>query len=102
MTAVLLQQITKAVAAGEAAAEDVRLTRERLRRTEKPGTPDREEALEQALGEIDTAMRPIRSLLGKVVWEPVPEEQEDALRAASKQLGYERKQLKKMRRPDVV
>lgn len=61
------------------------------------GDPTRERAIEGALELIDEAMKPLRSMIGKLLWDPQPEEQDQALRAVSKRLQYERKQLKKMR-----
>ena len=73
-----------------------RLTREDIRRTQKPGDPDREERLDSILDEIDAAMKPVRSAIGAIAWGR--SEFEDQLRAVSQDLQYERRQLKKMKR----
>lgn len=73
-----------------------RLTREDIRRTQKPGDPDREVRLDKILAEIDDAMKPVRSAIGAIAWGKA--DFEDQLRSVSQDLQYERRQLKKMRR----
>lgn len=73
-----------------------RLTREDIRRTQKPGDPDREVRLEKIIADIDEAMKPVRSAIGAIAWGKADFEEE--LRTVSQALQYERRQLKKMRR----
>ena len=79
------------------AANGAATLRRRLRWKQKPGSRRREKQIADALEEIRRAMAPIRSLIGKAAWEEIP--QEPDLRAVSRRLQYERRQLKKMRRP---
>lgn len=92
-----LSEITRAVAEGEDAILDVAALRKRLRQSTKPGDATRERDIERALRSLDDAMRPIRRWIGRLPWDPQPEEQDRALRDVSQRLQYERKQLKKMR-----
>lgn len=96
---VKIEEITRAVRAGEEAAADAGALRDRLRYRTPRGDTGREHDIARAIDSINDAMRPLRSMMGKLVWDPVPDEQERALRAVSARLGYERKQLKKMRAP---
>jgi hypothetical protein len=86
--------------AAEAAAEAERAEelREELRWSVKPGDPEREERLAAQLSALDEVMRPVRSVLGRLAWSPLPEKADRALRSASAEVQYQRKQLKKMRR----
>lgn len=93
-----LDAVARAAQEGELTANQVRLTREDLRWSSKPGDDEREGAIAAALGQIDDAMRPIRHYLGRLSWDPIPESSERPLRESSGRLQYERKQLKKMRR----
>lgn len=70
-----------------------------LRRTTSPGQDSREKKIEGLLREINYAMEPVRSLIGKALREPLPGNAEDEIRELSQALQYERRQLKKMRRP---
>lgn len=90
--------LPEVVAAGDAALEAARATRQQLRGASEPGDADREHELEVALLSIDNAMRPIRRLIGLLVWVPVPAHPEKRLRQVSHDLGEERKKLKRMRR----
>lgn len=92
-----LSAITQAVATGEEVAEHARETREDLRWKSKRTDHDRQVRIDAAMEEIRYSMAPIRAEIGRLVWEPIPNEQERALRAVSRTLQYERKQLKKMR-----
>lgn len=92
-----LSTITRAVARGEEVTEEARSVREGLRWKSKRTDTDRRFKIESALEEIRHAMAPIRAEIGRLIWEPIPDEQERALRAVSQALQYERKQLKKMR-----
>lgn len=92
-----ISAITRAVREGEDAAADAAALRGRLRYTVAKGDAGRERDIAAALDRLRVAMEPIRSLRGRVLWEPMPSEQERALRAVSEALQYERKQLKKMR-----
>lgn len=92
-----IREITRAVREGEDGARVAADLRARLRFKTKPGEPGREQDIARMLDALDYAMKPVRSLIGRALWEPIPDEHENALRAVSKRLGYERKQLKKMR-----
>lgn len=92
-----LSVITRAVATGEEVAEAARGVREDLRWTVARDNTDRQARIAAAMEEIRHAMAPIRAEIGRLIWEPIPAEQEKALRAVSQSLQYERKQLKKMR-----
>lgn len=97
LPAVLFQEISQAVSEGEAAANDAAALRARLRLVTKKGDPGREHDIKRAISRINKAMEPIRSIVGRLLWDPQPEAEDRAIRAVSKRLGYERKQLKKMR-----
>lgn len=91
-------EVSDMVKLGDAALREARDTRGELRWQAKPGDPAREAELHRVLRLIDDVMRPIRSAIGKLVWEPISDRDERRLRATSKALQYERRQLKKMRR----
>lgn len=93
-----IDQIIRDVAAAEQEHEAALKLRRRLRWKSKPGTQKRERDIGRRISAIDCAMKPLRSHIGKLVWEPIPDELEDRLRAASRALQADRKQLKKMRR----
>jgi hypothetical protein len=86
------------LAAGEHSLEEAREAREALRKVTEPGDESREFRLAEARTLIDDAMVPIRSLIGKLIWEPRPAAEERALRDLSKRLGAERRRIKKMQR----
>jgi len=81
-----------------AGADTAAGVRRGLRQASTPGAAEREQEIALALDGIDRVMRPIRSMRGKLVWEPMPSKAERALAEASARCQYERKQLKKMRR----
>lgn len=98
------------VDSGIAAAESVAVRsadfRKQRRRNSKPGNKRREKELERLLDDINRAMEPVRSFIGRLQHTPktaatvITPEQEAALRDVSKDLQYQRRQLKKMRRLD--
>lgn len=83
---------------GRETARDATMTRQGLRWRSSPTDAGRQKAIADAIEDINDAMADIRSARAWVVWHPVPEADEDALRAVSRDLQYERKQLKKMQR----
>lgn len=90
--------LTAAEKAVEAAGRAEELRHE-LRWSVKPGDSDREGRIAACLLELRDVMEPVRSYLGRLAWPPpTPPEVERALRAASAEVQYQRKQLKKMRR----
>lgn len=93
-----IDEIAKAVAAAEREHEAALSLRKRLRWRTKPGTQKRERDIGRRISAIDVTMKPLRSYIGRLVWEPIPDELEARLRAASLALQKDRKQLKKMRR----
>ena len=94
------QRAANAVAAGRTAVSKAQNLREALRRNSTPGSKDREQQLDSALDEIDSAMYPIRSFLGRLPFVDLPDELEEDIRQTSKDCQYERRQLKKMQRRD--
>jgi hypothetical protein len=92
-------QIETDIQAAREEHERANKLRRTLRWGSKPGSVKRERDIDRRLRAIDAAMRPIRSHIGKLVWEPIPSELDDALRAVSADLQVERRQFKKMRRP---
>ena len=93
-----LRRVEAATQQGEATATAARMAREDLRWTAEPGSDEREAQIAAMIDDIGDAMHEIRSLIGRLTWDPIPDEYEKPLRSASRQLQYERKQLKKMRR----
>lgn len=79
----------------------IRLNRRYWRRRSNPAAGDRRASLQESLEQIDSAMKPLRSHIGRLAWEPVPEKLERRLRKTSQELQYERKQIKKMMRPTL-
>jgi len=77
-------------------ADRAALVRQDTRRAEKPGDSVREKRLDATLDEIDAAMKPVRSAIGRIAWGAG--EYEAELRDVSRRLQYERRQLKKMQR----
>lgn len=92
-----LTQISADAEAGLATAHSAQAFREAARWRQRRDDPVRQSHLAQLLDEIDDAMKPIRSHIGRLVHDPIPDAQERDLRAASAALQYERRQLKKMR-----
>jgi len=72
-------------------------TRIRLRRKLKRDHSGRQEAIAAILEAIDAAMKPIRSISGRMNWQAFPEDLCEAVPEVSSSLQYERRQLKKMR-----
>jgi hypothetical protein len=70
------------------------------RRGAHPSDPDRQARILAGIEEVDAAMKPIRSLRGQYLWEDtlLDEPDYERLCSVSKQLQYERRQLKKMLR----
>lgn len=93
-----LTEIANAVLEGNRAVDDARALRKRLRRASDPTDPGRQKTLADARERIRVAMVPIRSLRGRLLWDPQPDDKEAAVRAVSEKLQYEAKQLKKMQR----
>ena len=90
--------IEQDIAEGQAEVERSNSLRLRLRWRSKPGSMKRERDIGRRLSAIDVAMKPIRAHIGRLAWEPLPAELDEALRETSRALQIERKQLKKMRR----
>jgi hypothetical protein len=97
MTDTLTSQAERAAAKGRETVDFAQAERAAMRKTMRHG-PQRVKRLEAAIDAINLAMKPIRSLIGKTTWEPLPTAIEDDLRSVSRQLQYERRQLKKMQR----
>lgn len=90
-------EIEKLVAAAKRVNRDALLAREELRWRVRKGDPDRKQRIDTMIANIDRIMKPVRSMVARLLWEPVPEAQAESLRAVSQSLQYERRQLKKMR-----
>jgi DNA repair exonuclease SbcCD ATPase subunit len=83
----------------EKTAANARSVREEMRWRQTPGSAERQASLRDHLHRITMAMAPLRSAIGKLVFgDEEATEAEHELRAASKRLQYERKQLNKMLR----
>lgn len=95
-----MTQIDDDIKRGAQTAEGARLFREDTRWKARPGDAEREREIEEWLARIDDAMRPLRRLAGQLGggWIAVTPARETRLRAVTRDLGYQRKQLKKMRR----
>jgi hypothetical protein len=72
--------------------------RQDLRWNVKPGDPAREKQISEMLERVRVAMIPIRSAMGRTFWGQLTAKETEKVRAASAELQYQRKQLKKMRR----
>ena len=94
--------LEKQIAAANAAATIAADARVSLRRRTQPGDPERAEAIERALSNLAAAMTPLRSAIGRLVWEPLPDALEQRLRDASARCQYERRQLRKMQKRDAA
>lgn len=92
-----LTQISDDAAAGLALSHEAKEWREGARWRLRRDDPERQAHIAQLLDAIDDAMKPIRSHIGRLVHDPIPDAPERALREASAALQYERRQLKKMR-----
>ena len=88
----------KAVEAARQAAKHANDTRANLRRRTPVASPPRERALADEIDRLHEAMAPIRSCIGHFPYEDVGERDEQAIRKASADLKYERKQIRKMQR----
>lgn len=82
----------------EQAAEAARLVREDLRWNSEPGDTERERTIRAQLEKLRKAMAPIRSAIGKLIWDDACADREGDLRRVSAALQYNQKQLKKMKR----
>lgn len=80
-------------------AEEAETLRQDLRWNVQPGEKHREQAILAQLDAIRLAMVPIRAAMGRLQFGSISATQEAKLRAVSQRLQYERRQLKKMRRP---
>lgn len=98
MTTPSYEKLTAQVETGAALAQDSADLREALRWKAKTDDEGRAGDLVDMLERIRLAMIPIRSEIGRLVWEPLPAKLEEGLRTVSARLQYERKQLKKMQR----
>ncbi len=90
--------IEQDIANGQAEADRSNALRKKLRWRSKPGNMKRERDIGRRLSAIDVAMKPLRAHIGRLAWEPLPDDLDEALRETSRALQTERKQLKKMRR----
>lgn len=70
--------------------------RAKLRRKTKPDDPHRRATLEVELERLTFVMAPIRSAIGKLAYNQIPEKQEERLRDVSLRLQRERQKVKKM------
>lgn len=70
--------------------------RARLRRRLPVDHPRRVEAITAMLDGIDSAMKPIRSHMGRLMWHDYPEDIAHTLPEVSEALQAQRRQLKKM------
>lgn len=93
-----MTQFTNDVEAAVSLGHEAREFRETVRWRVKPEDEARQSHIDALLDQIDDAMKPLRSHIGRLVWEPRPDAEDRALREASALLQYERRQLKKMRR----
>lgn len=91
--------IDRSVERGRRVAESAREVRNQHRRRTRPGDGQRQRDISYALMSIDGAMLPIRRLIGKLPHEDTTEGRMSRLLDVSRQLQYERRQLKKMRVP---
>jgi polyhydroxyalkanoate synthesis regulator phasin len=98
VNAALQERIKKAVDHGGDIAAEAQFLRDELAKNSTPGTSDREQKLEAKIRQIDEAMRPIRSMIGRLPHVEISADVESSLRVTSANLQYERRQLKKMQR----
>lgn len=89
-----------AVAQAHVAELHARSVREEWRR--QPTSLERTDAILGALEGLRVAMVPLRSAIGRLVWEPLPDDLERRLREQSARLQYERRQLRKMDRLNAL
>lgn len=88
--------IEDAIADSRVAVRRAATLRKDLRWNSKRWDSARRERIELEIRRLGAAMAPIRSAIGRLVWEPVAAALDTRLRDASRALQYERKQLKKM------
>ncbi len=81
---------------GEQVAMEAENLRNRLRRRLAIDHPRRIDAIHNQLEDIDDAMKPIRSHMGRLQWHDYPEDIEAILPEVSSALQAQRRQLKKM------
>lgn len=91
-------QLDKASARGQVTVNHARGVRKAHRRTTKPGSGKRQKDIAYAITKINHAMRELRQLIGKLPWEVHSPAKAERVRTVSRELQYERRQLKKMRR----
>ena len=92
------EKMLSAAAAAVEAGRGAQVLREELRWSVATDDPDRAARIEECLENLRIAMTPVRSAIGSFIWHPAPAEVEQAVREASAYVGYQRKQIKKMRR----
>lgn len=95
---ILYETLETDIEAAEGVRQEAATWRAENRWKVKADDPDRQAALGSILDQIDDVMVPLRSHIGRLIWEPVQQELETRLREVSTGLQYERRQLKKMRR----
>ncbi len=98
MGPVTLSELESLARDGHSAANDALRVRQGLRWQAKKGDPGRERAIETALKRLNEASAPLRSAIGRLAYEPQPDQLDAELRSASQRIQYERRQLKKMLR----
>jgi hypothetical protein len=76
--------------------------RGKYRRRYKPASKRRQDAIRAAIDRIDESMKLVRSDIGLLQWNYVPDEIADALRSASAACQAERRKLKKMLGREVI
>lgn len=90
--------LQRVIERAEQAAEAARLEREDLRWNSEPGSTERERTIRKRLEALRKAMIPVRSAIGKLIWDADCADREGDLRRVSKAIQYQAKQFKKMRR----
>jgi hypothetical protein len=81
----------------EEAVAEARAVRHALRWKVEKSDPGRKAQIEDELDNVAEAMAPIRSYIGRLMFEPLPDALEARLRDVSKQLQHQRRALKRMR-----
>jgi len=92
----LSEQVKSSLTDAEEAIKSSSAARAKLRRKTKPDDPHRRAVLEVELERLVFAMGPIRSAIGKLAYNQIPEKQEERLRSVSLKLQRERQKVKKM------
>lgn len=95
-----IEQVLDHLKQAETAVTHARSVRELHRRRSERGSHQREQDIQYALDRIKTAMRPLRSEIGRFVYGPqttVAEETRQRIREASEALQKERRKLWKMK-----